>query len=104
VELNYAYTNSRNISDKDAYDYNSTSEEYDVLNLLQTNYFENTNISNRFGINYRLQQKKYNYQLGLGVQFTELGSRSIRAETGKDTRSPKKLYQFFPDGKFYIQR
>ena len=100
LELNYAYTHNRNISDKDAYDYNATSGKYDVLNLLQTNYFENTNISNRFGFNYRFQEKKYNYQLGLGMQFTELGSRSIRAETGKDTTITQNFTNFFPTASF----
>jgi len=100
LELNYAYTHNRNISDKDSYDYNTTSGKYDVLNLLQTNYFENTNISNRFGFNYRFQEKKYNYQLGLGMQFTELGSRSIRAETGKDTTITQNFTNFFPTASF----
>ena len=100
LELNYAYSHNRNISDKESYDYNSTSGKYDVLNLLQTNYFENTNISNRLGFNYRFQEKKYNYQLGLGVQFTELGSRSIRAQTGKDTTMTQNFTNFFPTASF----
>jgi hypothetical protein len=100
LELNYAYTHNRSISDKESYDYNSTSGKYDVLNLLQTNYFENTNTSNRLGFNYRLQEKKYNYQLGFGVQFTELGSRSIRADTGKDTTITQNFTNFFPAASF----
>ncbi|HEV8273459.1 MAG TPA: outer membrane beta-barrel family protein [Chitinophagaceae bacterium] len=100
LELNYAYAHNRNISDKESYDYNSISGKYDVLNLLQTNYFENTNTSSRLGFNYRLQEKKYNYQLGLAVQFTELGSRSIRANTGKDTTITQNFTNFFPAASF----
>ena len=100
LELNYAYAHNRNISDKETYDYNSVSKKYDALNLLQTNYFENTNTSNRIGFNYRLQEKKYNYQLGFGMQFTELGSRSIRANTGKDTTITQKFTNFFPAASF----
>jgi hypothetical protein len=100
IELNYAYTHNRNISDKETYDYNSISGNYDLLNELQTNYFENTNTSNRFGLNYRLQEKKYNYQLGMGVQFTELGSRSIRASTGKDTTITQNFTNLFPAASF----
>jgi len=100
LELNYAYNHSRNISDRETYDYNSLSGKYDALNLLQTNYFENTNTSNRIGFNYRLQEKKYNYQLGLGMQFTELGSRSIRAATGKDTMITQNFTNFFPAASF----
>lgn len=96
LELNYAYTNNKNISDKETFDYNSVSGKYDALNLHQTNYFENTNTSNRIGLNYRLQEKKYSYQLGFGVQFAELGSRSIQAATGKDTMITQNFMDFFP--------
>jgi hypothetical protein len=100
VELNYNYSHSLNVSDRSTYDYNGLSGKYDLVNVLQTNYFENTNTSNRFGINYRLQEKKYNYQLGFGVQFTELGSRSIRAATGKDTTITQNFTNFFPAASF----
>jgi Outer membrane protein beta-barrel family/CarboxypepD_reg-like domain len=100
IELNYAYNRNRNVSDRTTYDYNSGSGKYDALNLAQTNYFENTNTSNRIGLNYRLQQKKYNYQLGMGIQFSELGSRSIRAATGKDTTITQTFTNFFPTASF----
>ena len=100
VELNYQYSHNRNISDKETYDYNLVSGKYDAPNQDQTNYFENTNTSNRLGFNYRLQEKKYNYQLGFGVQFTELGSRSIRAATGKDTTINQNFTNFFPTASF----
>jgi len=100
LELNYQYSHNRNISDRETYDYNNISGKYDALNLLQTNYFENTNTSNRVGFNYRFQQKKYNYQLGFGVQLTELGSRSIRAATSKDTMLTQRFTNFFPTASF----
>ena len=100
LELNYAYAHNRNISDKETYDYNHNSGKYDALNLLQTNYFENTNTSNRVGLNYRLQQKKYNYQLGFGMQFSELSSRSIRASTGQDTTIRQNFTNLFPTASF----
>jgi len=100
LELNYQYSHNRNISDRETYDYNNISGKYDALNLLQTNYFENTNTSNRVGFNYRFQQKKYNYQLGFGVQLTELGSRSIRAATSKDTTLTQRFTNFFPTASF----
>jgi hypothetical protein len=100
LEFNYQYNHNRNISDRETFDFNNISGKYDALNLLQTNYFENTNTSSRLGFNYRLQQKKYNYQLGFGVQFTELGSRSIRAATGKDTTLTQRFTNFFPTASF----
>lgn len=100
LELNYAYTHNRNISDRKTYDYDFSSGKYDLVNLLQTNYFENTNTSNRVGVNYRLQEKKYNYQLGFAVQLAGLTSRSVRASTGKDTTLSQHFTNFFPSANF----
>ncbi|HEY4154871.1 MAG TPA: outer membrane beta-barrel protein, partial [Puia sp.] len=85
LEFNYAYTNNNNISDRRAMNYDSTSEKYDQVNLLQTNYFKNGFIANRFGLNFRMAKEKFNLQIGSGVQFSSLSSRSLRAATGKDS-------------------
>jgi hypothetical protein len=96
LELNYAYSQNLNTSDRKTYDYNNTSGKYDLMNLPQTNYFRNTNNSNRFGTNFRVQEKKYNFQIGMGVQLTELISRSIRAATNKDTTIKQSFTNLFP--------
>ncbi len=100
VELNYAYSDNQSTSDKKTYDYNNISGKYDAMNLIQTNFFKNSNISNRIGINYRLQEKKYNYQIGMGVQFTELASKSLRAITGLDTTIKQRFTNYFPTASF----
>lgn len=100
IELNYAYSDNQSTSDRKTFDYNSGSGKYDVMNMLQTNYFKNSNISNRAGINYRVQDKKYNYQLGMAVQFAELISRSVRAATGVDTTLSQKFTNLFPSASF----
>ena len=100
IELNYAYTNRRNKSDRRAYDYNSGSGKYDQVNFLQTNYFENDFIAQRLGANFRAQFPKYNYQLGGAVEMSELISRSIRWSTGKDTTVSQKFVNFFPTANF----
>ena len=45
-----------------------TSSKYDDPNLPLTNEFENTFRAHRVGANFRVQNKKYNYQLGVGMQ------------------------------------
>ncbi len=103
LELNYAYTNNRNISDKKTFDLDSASGKYNVLNLPLTNYFKNLFEANRAGINFRVQKKKYNYQLGTAVQFSTLESRSHLATTGKDSISRNKYRNFFPVANFNYQ-
>jgi hypothetical protein len=100
LELNYAYTHNLSTSDRTTYDYNSSTDKYENLNLLLTNNFENTFLAHRFGMNFRVQEKKYNYQFGVGVQRSTLESNSYRAITGKDSVSEASYTNFFPTANF----
>ncbi len=85
LELNYAYTDNSSTSDRRAFNYDSLSEKYDQVNLLQTNFFKNDFMANRFGFNFRMVKEKYNLQIGAGFQYSYLTSMSMRAVTGKDS-------------------
>jgi hypothetical protein len=85
LEFNYAYTHNYNTSDRRAYNYDSATGEYDLVNALQTNYFGNGYYANRVGANFRIVEKKYNLQLGMGIQFSELSSHTIQAAGSKDS-------------------
>jgi hypothetical protein len=102
-EINYAYTNRHNTSDRKAHDYNIATKEYDKINAGQTNYFENDFIAHRGGVNFRVQTQKYHFQLGGAVEFSELTSRSVRALTGIDTTVSQKFVNFFPTANFQYQ-
>jgi Outer membrane protein beta-barrel family/Carboxypeptidase regulatory-like domain len=95
-EINYAFSASNNISDKETYDFNSGSGKYDQLNTLLSNYFDYSNTSNRTGFNFRHQLKKFNYQLGLGYQVSNLENRSITLSSGKDTTIHQRFTNLFP--------
>ena len=100
LEINYAYTNNKSKSDKKTYNYNGSNGKYDMPNLLLTNYFENTFEANRLGFNYRLQEKKYNYQFGFAVQRSTLTSMSHQAIIGKDSITQQSYTNFFPTASF----
>lgn len=100
IEINYAYTYNRNNSDKKTYNYNPATEKYDDPNLLLTNNFENTFLAHRMGFNFRTQEKKYNYQLGLGMQRSTLKSDSYQAFNDKDSVSQASYTNFFPTASF----
>ncbi len=100
LELNYAFTNNRGTSDKEVNNYNNGSGKYDVPNLRLTNNFENTFLAHRFGANFRVQNKKYNYQFGLGVQKSSLESKSYQAFTGKDSTNKNSYTNLFPTASF----
>lgn len=102
-ELNYAYTNNSSKSDRRAFDYNPTTTLYDKVNPTQTNNFETDYISHRIGTNFRVQQLKYNVQLGMGMQLSELTNFSQRKRANaSDTISNTKqdFKNFFPTANF----
>jgi Outer membrane protein beta-barrel family/Carboxypeptidase regulatory-like domain len=99
-ELNYAYSGSDNTSDKKTYDFNSGSGKYDLINNQQTNYFDYNNSSGRAGVNFRHQLNKINYQLGMGIQVSNLENRSITPSTGKDTTIRQRFTNLFPTANF----
>lgn len=103
LEVNYAYTNNHSKSDRRAFDKNGTSGEYDVVNAPQTNYFENDYLSHRVGTNFRVQTAKYNFQLGMGLQLSEIINYSRRKrlnlpDTVNDISQTFK--NFFPTANF----
>jgi hypothetical protein len=100
LELNYAYTNNNSTSDKRTFDMNSATDKYDLVNAPSTNYFENDYLSHRLGANFRIQQRKYNYQLGIGEQINHLSSRSIRATNNKDTTVKQTYVNLYPTANF----
>lgn len=100
MEFNYAYTDNKSSSDRKTYDYNASNGRYDIKNLPLTNDFENIFEAHRFGANYRVQEKKYNYQLGMGVQQATLTSESFRALTNKDSITRQSFVNFFPQASF----
>ncbi|MDF2190941.1 TonB-dependent receptor [Paraflavitalea sp. CAU 1676] len=97
IELNYAYTNSHNTSDRLAYNFDSIgSKGYTIPNLAQTNYFENDNIRHRAGANFRVQTNKYNFQIGGAVESSDLTNRTVRPLTSKDTTVNQNFFNFQP--------
>ena len=100
LEFNYAYTNNFSRSEKETFNYNSSNGKYDNPNLLQTNEFKNIFLAHRVGVNYRLQEKKYNYQFGVGVQQASLENHSFQALTNKDSISRQTFTNLFPTANF----
>lgn len=99
LEVNYAYTNNHSTSDRKTFDIDSVTHKQ-VVNAPSTNYFENDYISHRAGLNFRVQQRKYNYQLGIGEQINSLSSRSVRALTSKDTTVKQTYVNLYPTANF----
>ncbi len=79
VEFNYAYNNQFTGNDKETFDVNPLTAKQTFVDTL-SNIYDNVYITNRFGLNYRTNQKKYNYTVGFAVQPATIESNSV---TGK---------------------
>ncbi|RFZ82816.1 hypothetical protein DYU05_11670 [Mucilaginibacter terrenus] len=78
LEFNYAYNHNYNTSDKETDTlYTSNPDRYHRYDLLSNSY-NYTFTTNRFGLNYRLVQTKYNLTLGVGAQPATLSGESSR--------------------------
>jgi hypothetical protein len=72
LELNYAFNHTYTTSDKETDTlYTSNPNQYHKYDLLSNNY-NYTFTTNRFGLNYRIIESKYNLTLGVGGQPSKL--------------------------------
>jgi hypothetical protein len=79
IELNYSYSRQVTGNDRENYSVEPASQAKTYVDSL-SNIFDNTYITNRLGVNFRTNEKKYNYSVGLAVQPATIKSNSI---TGK---------------------
>ncbi len=99
IEFNYNYSRNTSHSDRQTLAYDTTSGKYDQEDAALSNKFANLNESHRAGANFRVVQKKYNYQIGFAVQQTLLESDNI----SKDILQSQKFLNMFPTANFNYQ-
>ena len=91
LEFNYAYSEQLSGNDRQNYLKNPYTGELEFQESL-SNIFDNTYITNRFGFNYRINEKKYNYSVGVAVQPATIQTNSV---TGKFS-SKQNIVNYFP--------
>lgn len=96
LEFNYNYSSNKNNSGRKTMEYDAGSGKYDVPVVNLSNTFENTFSSNRFTMNYRLQNAKYSLSVGSGVQVGDLSSNNIT----RDTIIKQHFVNLFPSANF----
>ncbi len=96
IEFNYNYNSNVNNSGTQTFSYNKANGQYDIAVPNLTNVFENTFNSNRVTLNYRLQNAKYNFSIGSGIQAGDLISKNL----SKDSSITQNFVNFFPTMNF----
>ena len=74
IEFNYNYTYNRNNSINNTYQYNNESKIFSEFDSLFSNSYRFVSNANRFSLNWRIQNPKYNLSVGSGLQFTDFNS------------------------------
>jgi hypothetical protein len=74
IELNYNYTYNKNTSVNNTYDFDEGSKTFSKFDTLFSNSYKFTSTANRFTLNYRIQNEKFNLGIGSGLQFTDFNS------------------------------
>ncbi|HNE92826.1 MAG TPA: outer membrane beta-barrel protein [Chitinophagaceae bacterium] len=101
LELSYNYNYSKNNSNQQTLMYNKQTNSFDIIVPNLTNKFENTNTSNKFNANYRVQlTKEWSYTLGMGVQFAELTS----INNTKATKLSNTFTNYFPSVQLHYSK
>ncbi|MEZ0541273.1 outer membrane beta-barrel protein [Fibrella arboris] len=96
LEFRYNLSLSNNESDKRTNDLNPETGQYDRLNVLLTNKFNNTFITNRVGTSYQYRRLKYQYTLGFDFQNASLKSDNL----SRDTTVAKMFQNVLPNARF----
>jgi Outer membrane protein beta-barrel family/Carboxypeptidase regulatory-like domain len=76
IELNYNYAWNKNNTINNTYDYVDATKNYDSFDSLFSNSYKFTSNSNRFTLNYRIQNPKFNLNFGSGIQFLDFNSHN----------------------------
>ena len=80
LEFNYFYNNQFTGNDKETFNVDTLTSKRTFIDSL-SNIYNNVYITNRFGINFRTNEKKYNYTIGFAVQPATIESNSTTTKS-----------------------
>ncbi|WP_316771096.1 outer membrane beta-barrel family protein [Pedobacter frigiditerrae] len=81
LELNYQNGFAYDNKERYTYDFNSITQQYDVVDLDYSNKFENKTLTNGVGFSFNKNEKKYNWNIGLGLQQTHRENENLTKST-----------------------
>ncbi|TDG37760.1 hypothetical protein EZJ43_01305 [Pedobacter changchengzhani] len=70
VEFNYQNGYSNNDQDRNVLNFNPITGEYDIVDQLYSNLYQNQTLTNSAGLSFTKTEKKYNFNIGLAAQQT----------------------------------
>jgi len=92
LEFNYSYNRQFTGNDKETFSVDSLTKAKTFIDSL-SNIYDNIYTTNKFGVNFRTNEKKYNYTIGFAVQPATIESNS---STGKKYAYTQHLVNYYP--------
>ena len=96
IELNYNYTYSKSNTVNNTYDYIDSLRGFLSFDSLFSNSYKFTSTSSRITLSYRVQNPKFNFNIGSGIQFLDFNSEN----TTKDITVSHNYVSFTPTVNF----
>ena len=76
IELRYAYSYSNSTSINETFRFDKAGQKFSIFDSLFSNSYKYTSASNTATLSYRIQKTKYNFNIGAGLQFTDINSNN----------------------------
>ncbi|MCZ4224418.1 outer membrane beta-barrel protein [Pedobacter rhodius] len=70
LELNYQNGINNSTSDRNVLNFNTLTGNFDIVDNTYSNHYENQTLTNAGGLSYTVNQKKYNWNIGVAAQQT----------------------------------
>ncbi|WP_421945936.1 outer membrane beta-barrel protein [Pedobacter sp.] len=70
LELNYQNGINNSTSDRNIFNFNTFTGNFDLVDNTYSNHYENQTLTNAAGVSYTVTQKKYNWNIGVAGQQT----------------------------------
>ncbi|WEK21307.1 MAG: outer membrane beta-barrel protein [Candidatus Pedobacter colombiensis] len=86
VQVNYNFSLQDNTSQKNTYNYSSTTSKYDLKDSLFTNKFRSITTTQQFGLGYNFTNAKLNLSLGLSYQTLIINNKEEQSPLPDLTR------------------
>jgi len=94
MELAYKFSQNVNNSEKNSYNYNPDTDEYDLKDDVYSNTYKNTFINQQAEVNIRKNEEKYSYTVGFNVQPSSTES------IGGDSLLKRSVVNYSPSAQF----
>lgn len=96
IELRYSYNYNNSTSINNTYRFDNASQKFSKFDSLFSNSYKYTATSSTANLSYRIQQPKYNLNVGTGLQFMDLQSDN----TTKNVSVKRNYVNFTPNLNF----